>query len=43
VLADAQREAERLWAEVAEWHWQKLDADALSPSSFPPLTTDLRG
>jgi cytosine/adenosine deaminase-related metal-dependent hydrolase len=43
VLADAQREAERLWAEVAEWHWQKLDADALSPPSFPPLTTDLRG
>ncbi len=43
VLADAQREAERLWAEVPEWHWQKLTADELSPPSFPPLTTDLRG
>ncbi len=43
VLADAQREAERLWAEVPEWHWQKLTADELSPQSFPPLTTDLRG
>jgi cytosine/adenosine deaminase-related metal-dependent hydrolase len=43
VLADAQREAERLWAEVREWHWQKLTADELSPLSFPPLTEDLRG
>ncbi len=43
VLADAQREAERLWAEVPEWHWEKLTADELSPPSFPPLTTDLRG
>jgi hypothetical protein len=43
VLADAQREAERLWAEVPEWHWQKLTADELSPPSFPPLTTDLGG
>jgi 5-methylthioadenosine/S-adenosylhomocysteine deaminase len=43
VLADAQREAERLWAEVPEWHWQQLTADELSPPSFPPLTTDLRG
>jgi cytosine/adenosine deaminase-related metal-dependent hydrolase len=43
VLADAQREAERLWAEVPEWHWQRLTADELSPQSFPPLTTDLRG
>ena len=41
VLADAQREAERLWAEVPEWHWQKLTADELSPPSFPPLTADL--
>ena len=38
VLADAQGEAERLWAEVPEWHWQKLSADELSPASFPPLT-----
>jgi 5-methylthioadenosine/S-adenosylhomocysteine deaminase len=43
VLADAQREAERLWAEVPEWHWQKLSADELSPPSFPPLTADLHG
>jgi 5-methylthioadenosine/S-adenosylhomocysteine deaminase len=42
VLADAQREAERLWAEVPEWHWEKLTADELSPPSFPTLTTDLR-
>lgn len=40
VLADAQREAERLWAEVPEWHWQKLTADELSPQSFPPLTEE---
>jgi cytosine/adenosine deaminase-related metal-dependent hydrolase len=43
VLADAQREADRLWAEVPEWHWQKLTADELSPQSFPPLAADLRG
>jgi cytosine/adenosine deaminase-related metal-dependent hydrolase len=43
VLADAQREAERLWAEVPEWHWQKLTADELSPMSLPPLTRDLGG
>src|SRR5262247_270899 len=43
VLADAQREAERLWAEVPEWHWEKLTADQLSPPSFPPLAQDLRG
>jgi cytosine/adenosine deaminase-related metal-dependent hydrolase len=41
LLADAQREADRLWAEVPEWHWQKLSADELSPPSFPPLATDL--
>jgi cytosine/adenosine deaminase-related metal-dependent hydrolase len=43
LLADAQREADRLWAEVPEWHWQKMTADELSPPSFPPLTTDLGG
>jgi cytosine/adenosine deaminase-related metal-dependent hydrolase len=43
VLAEAQREAERLWAEVPEWHWQKQTADELSPQSFPPLAADLRG
>jgi cytosine/adenosine deaminase-related metal-dependent hydrolase len=42
VLADAQREAERLWAEVAEWHWQNLTAAELSPPSFPPLAADLQ-
>jgi cytosine/adenosine deaminase-related metal-dependent hydrolase len=41
VLADAQREAERLWAEVPEWHWQGLTADEVSPPSFPPLPSDL--
>ncbi len=43
LLADGQREAERLWAEVPEWHWQKLTADELSPPTFPPLATDLGG
>jgi cytosine/adenosine deaminase-related metal-dependent hydrolase len=43
LLVDAQKEAERLWAEVPEWHWQKLTADQVSPPSFPPLTTDLGG
>jgi hypothetical protein len=28
---------------VPEWHWQGLTAEPLSPSSFPPLTSDLRG
>ena len=37
LLADAQREAERLWAEVPEWHWQGLTADELSPPTFPSL------
>jgi cytosine/adenosine deaminase-related metal-dependent hydrolase len=41
VLADAQREAERLWAEVPDWHWQGLTADEVSPPSFPPLASDL--
>jgi cytosine/adenosine deaminase-related metal-dependent hydrolase len=41
VRDDAQREAERLWATVPEWHWQGLTADELSPMSFPPLTADL--
>jgi cytosine/adenosine deaminase-related metal-dependent hydrolase len=41
VLADAQREAERLWESVPEWHWQRLSAEELSPQSFPALTTDL--
>jgi cytosine/adenosine deaminase-related metal-dependent hydrolase len=43
VLADAQREADRLWAEVPEWHWQKRTADELSPQTFPPLAADLGG
>jgi hypothetical protein len=41
LLADAQREAERLWASVPEWHWQKRTADEFAPSSFPPLDVDL--
>jgi 5-methylthioadenosine/S-adenosylhomocysteine deaminase len=41
LLADAQQEAERLWNEIPQWHWQGLTADQLSPQSFPPLTTDL--
>jgi cytosine/adenosine deaminase-related metal-dependent hydrolase len=41
LLADAQTEAERLWASVPEWHWQKLTADEFSPPSFPPLESDL--
>ncbi len=41
LLADAQREADRLWSEVPEWHWQKQTVEQLSPQSFPPLATDL--
>jgi cytosine/adenosine deaminase-related metal-dependent hydrolase len=41
LLADAQREADRLWAEVPEWHWQAHTADQVSPPSFPPLSADL--
>src|SRR5207249_2163263 len=41
LLAEAQAEADRLWATVPEWHWQGLTADQLSPQSFPPLASDL--
>ncbi|PYM14025.1 MAG: amidohydrolase [Candidatus Rokuibacteriota bacterium] len=41
LLADAQREAERLWSTVPEWHWQKWTADELSPQSFSSLDRDL--
>ena len=41
LLADAQTEAERLWASVPEWHWQKPTADEFSPPSFPRLESDL--
>jgi cytosine/adenosine deaminase-related metal-dependent hydrolase len=41
LLADAQREAERLWATVPEWHWQGLTPDEFSPPSFPALDVDL--
>ena len=41
LLADAQREAERLWGTVPEWHWQGRTAEELSPTSFPPLEKDL--
>ncbi len=43
LLRDAQREAERLWASLPEWHWQRLTADQLSPQSFPALAEDLGG
>jgi len=42
VLAEAQREAERLWAEVREWHWEGLSADEVSSPSFAALGADLR-
>lgn len=42
LLKEAQKEAERLWGTVPEWHWQELTAEEFSPMSFPPLTTDLR-
>src|SRR5262249_18940357 len=42
VLAEAQREAERLWAEVREWHWEEQTADELSPPSLPGRAADLR-
>ncbi len=41
LLAEAQAEAERLWATVPEWHWQRQSADEFSPPSFPSLTRDL--
>ena len=41
LLADAQREAERLWSSVGEWHWRGLTAEEFAPTSFPPLENDL--
>jgi 5-methylthioadenosine/S-adenosylhomocysteine deaminase len=43
LLAEAQAEAERLWKTVPEWHWEKLDADQVSPLALPPLEKDLGG
>lgn len=43
LLAEAQAEAERLWATVPEWHWEKLTADQMSPPALPPLDKDLGG
>ena len=43
LLADAQAEAERLWATVPDWHWQGLTADEFSPPSFGPLDRELGG
>jgi cytosine/adenosine deaminase-related metal-dependent hydrolase len=43
LLADAQREAERLWDSVRQWHWQGKTAEEFAPTSFPPLETDLDG
>jgi hypothetical protein len=39
---EAQHEAERLWATVPEWHWQRLTTEQFSPTSFPALETDLQ-
>jgi len=39
---EAQAEAERLWATVPEWHWERLGTEQVSPQSYPPLDTDLR-
>ena len=39
---EAQGEAERLWATVPEWHWQRLTTEQLSPLSFPSLDADLQ-
>jgi cytosine/adenosine deaminase-related metal-dependent hydrolase len=41
LLTEAQREAERLWASVPEWDWRHRTTEEFSPSSFPPLDTDL--
>jgi cytosine/adenosine deaminase-related metal-dependent hydrolase len=41
LLADAQREAERLWATVPEWDGRHRTTEEFSPASFPPLDTDL--
>jgi cytosine/adenosine deaminase-related metal-dependent hydrolase len=41
LLADAQREAERLWASVPHWDWQGRTAEAFAPASLPPLDVDL--
>ena len=41
LLADAQREAERLWASVPEWDWRHRTTEEFSPSSLPPLEEDL--
>jgi len=41
LLAEAQRECERLWATVPEWDWQQRSVEEFSPNSFPPLEADL--
>src|SRR5262249_2126031 len=41
LLADAQREAERLWDSVPRWHWQGRTAEEFAPTSFPSLDVDL--
>jgi 5-methylthioadenosine/S-adenosylhomocysteine deaminase len=41
LLADAQREAERLWATVPEWDGRHRATEEYAPSSLPPLETDL--
>jgi hypothetical protein len=39
---EAQQEAERLWATVPEWHWQRLTTEQFSPTLFPALERDLQ-
>jgi cytosine/adenosine deaminase-related metal-dependent hydrolase len=41
LLAEAQREAERLWGTVSEWDWRGRGADEFAPTSFPSLEADL--
>jgi cytosine/adenosine deaminase-related metal-dependent hydrolase len=43
LLREAQIESESLWAQVAEWHWEKKTADEMAPPSLPTLDRDLGG
>jgi cytosine/adenosine deaminase-related metal-dependent hydrolase len=41
LLAEAQKECERLWATVPEWDWQHRSVNEFSPMSFSALEEDL--
>jgi hypothetical protein len=41
LLAEAQKECERLWATVPEWDWKGRAVDEFSPMSFSRLEEDL--